>query len=237
MNVQSTITALRRVRLRVEDFLALKEADRFDSFLKAELFEGELLGVVRTDDADDQTDELVSIKLTLADYSRLSDSGSFEKLRKTELIDGVVYEVSPQHRPHGFAKDELAYRLRQALARRGSPWHVATEQSVAIPPHSEPQPDIILTTEPQGSGAIPGSTIGLLVEISVSTIHFDMNEKMRVYSSAGIPEYWVVDIAANKVHLFWTPASKGYTDRRTVALGETITAVTIDALEVDTSGV
>lgn len=88
------------------------------------------------------------------------------------------------------AKDELAYRFRRALEAMGSAIRVATEQSVDFSPHSEPQPDIMLTTEPQGEGAIPGSSVLLIVEVSDTTLNFDLGVRADLYVDAGCPNIW-----------------------------------------------
>ncbi|WP_375397365.1 Uma2 family endonuclease [uncultured Sphingomonas sp.] len=144
--------------------------------------------------------------------------------------------MSPQHRPQGYLKDELAYRLRRKLKDRETPLHVATEQSVAILPHSEPQPDIILTTEPRGAGAIPVDSVALVVEVSASTLRFDLEDKARMYAAAGVPEYWVADVNARIIHRLWTPKGETYAERREGAFGEPIAAAAISGLAVETAG-
>ena len=176
------------------------------------------------------------IKLRVEDYHVLAEAGALASYGRTELIDGVVYEMSPQHRPHGFVKDELAYRLRRTLEAMNSPLHVATEQSVVIPPNSEPEPDIILTSEPRGHGGIPVASVALLVEIADTTREFDLLAKAPLYAGAGIPEYWVADVNARVIHQMWAPAGEAYVERREVAFGEVVEAVTIEGLTVETEG-
>ena len=47
------------------------------------------------------------LKLRVEDYLLLDASGAFESYQKTELIEGEVYFVNAQHRPHALAKAEL----------------------------------------------------------------------------------------------------------------------------------
>jgi Uma2 family endonuclease len=237
MNVQAAIARPEPVKLKTRDFFLLKKAGAFAAFSKSELLEGELWGVPREREDEPDYDSSYPIKLRIADYELLDKEGAFEGYQKTELIDGVVYAVNPQHRPHGFAKDELAYRLRRALESIGSNLHVATEQSVALQPSSEPQPDIILTSEPRGPGAIPGSSVALLAEISDSSLRFDLTEKAAVYAGAGIAEFWVVDVDAGLIHQMWSPADRGYAERRELKFGERIEATTIEGLVVETAGI
>lgn len=226
-------------RLTVEDFLLLKREGAFSAYSKSELLDGELWGVPRQPDDEPESHASSPIKLRVADYERLDRAGAFHAAGKTELVDGFVYRMSPQFRPHGFAKDELAYRLRRALESMGSSIHVATEQSVDLSPYSEPQPDIVLTGEPQGEGAIPGSSVRLIVEIAASTLAFDLGEKARIYAGAGVPEYWVVDVTGRRVliHANPRPDGSGYDGQLNVPFGAPLHAATIEGLMVESAGV
>jgi Uma2 family endonuclease len=206
----------RPVELRAADLRLLRRAD----------------ALVR----DEQSHPEQRVKLRIDDYLRLSEAGAFDRYARTELIDGVVYAMNTQHRPHGFAKDELAYRLRRALEAMGSYLHVATEQSVAMAPHDQPEPDIILTTEPRGSGPIPGRSVALLVEIAHTSLDHDLFRKAPVYAERGVAEYWVVDVKAGLIHQMWSPQGEEYVERQGVKLGERIEAATIEGLAVETDG-
>jgi|SRR5215217_1471772 len=236
MNIEAAIERPRPIKLTVDDFLLLRKSGAFVSYSKSELLEGELWGVPVQDEDEPESDASYPIKLRIADYERLCDAGAFASQRRTELINGLVYRMNPQYRPHGYAKDELAYRLRTALEAMGSDLHVATEQSVVLAPHNEPEPDIILTTAPRGPGAIPGESVALLIEISASTAQFDLTEKAPAYAGSGIPEYWVVDLNARLVHQMWQPKGTDYAEQHEVPLGEPIEAATIHGLAVQTDG-
>ena len=227
-----------RVLMHADDFWMLKQSGAFDRYIKSELLEGELWGCPRAENEREQSDAVFPIKLRVEDYERLDRTGALQKYGRTELINGAIYRMSPQHRPHGFAKDELAYRLRRKLEELGSSLRVATEQSVLLSPHSEPQPDIILTTEPRGKGAIPGASVALIVEVPVTTLEFDLGEKADLYAAAGVPEYWVVDLNENRVLLHANPRSdgSGYDGQLDVLFGEPLHAATVEGLLVDTTG-
>ena len=225
------------VKLTVSDFLLLKRAGVFAGYSKSELLDGRLWGVRAQADDERESDAVHPIKLRIEDYLRLSEGGAFERYVKTEIIDGLVYAMNPQHRPHGFAKDELAYRLRRALEAMRSDLHVATEQSVAMIPNDQPEPDIILTTEPRGPGAIPGAAVALLVEVADTSLDHDLLRKARVYADQGLAEYWVVDVKAGLIHQMWSPQGEVYAAGREVKLGERIEAATIEGLAVETDGI
>jgi Uma2 family endonuclease len=50
-----------------------------------------------------------------------------------------------------------------------------------------------------------------LVEIAQSSLAFDLGEKLQLYKTAGIWEYWVVDIKAKRIHCFVGPAYRRQT--------------------------
>lgn len=225
------------VMLTATDFGLLKRSGAFAGYSRSELINGSLWGVPIQERSESECELRSPIKLRIEDYLRLHEAGAFKRYAKTELIDGLVYAMNPQHRPHGFAKDELAYRLRRALEAMGSDLHVATEQSVAMTPHNQPEPDIILTTEPRGPGAIPGASVALLVEIAHTSLDHDLLRKAPVYASRGVAEYWVVDVNAGLIHQMWSPEGEAYVGGREVKLGERIAAATIEGLAVETSGI
>lgn len=187
--------------------------------------------------AQDLLDGQTKHRLTVEEFLLLDREGAFGD-RRTELVAGDIYYMSPQFRPHGFAKDELAYRLRRALEAMGSATRVATEQSVGLDTHNQPMPDIILTTEPQGEGAIPGWSVQLIVEVATTTLDFDLGVKADLYAGAGVPEYWVVDLNENRVlmHANPRPDGSGYDGQLDVPFGAPLHAATIEGLTVESAG-
>ncbi|CAA9537477.1 MAG: hypothetical protein AVDCRST_MAG91-3517 [uncultured Sphingomonadaceae bacterium] len=177
-----------------------------------------------------------AVKLSIDGYHLLDRAGALEAYPRTELVDGVILAMSPQYRPHDYVKAELAYRLRVALEAMESPYYVLTETSVAIPPSSEPRPDVLLTDEPRGEGAVPVASVPLVIEIAVNSLAFDRGAKAAVYAAASIPEYWVVDVGRRVLHLMWAPGSDDYAKEREVALGERIGSVAVTGLGVETEG-
>jgi len=109
------------------------------------------------------------------------------------------------------------------------------EGSVAMPPNNAPEPDIVVTSEAEGEGLIPFSSVRLIVEVSDATLAFDLGEKLKAYASAGIPEYWVVDVNARAIHQMWAPEGDAYAERRAIPFGDPIAAMTIEGLSIATN--
>jgi Uma2 family endonuclease len=67
---------------------------------------------------------------------------------------------------------------------------------------NEPEPDLVVLAKPSREfrDANPRPTdLRLVVEISDSTLGFDLTTKAELYARAGIVEYWVVDVAARRL--------------------------------------
>lgn len=175
-----------------------------------------------------------AVKLRIEDYLALDAMGAFAGYGKTELIEGEIVYMNAQHRPHARIKTQLLVRIANALQQLGSPLEALVEGSVAMPPHNVPAPDISLTSEPEGEGLIPLSSLALVIEVADTTLRYDLGRKQRIYARAGIPEYWVVDVKTSVIHQLWAPQDKGYTQRRELAFGGQVDAVTVAGLRIDT---
>lgn len=99
---------------------------------------------------------------------------------------------------------------------------VRTQLPVRLSRHSEPQPDVaLLKAKPGGYRRAHPSPddVLLLIEVSDTTLRYDLDDKARLYARHGIPEYWVVDLNANRVSRHRHPNRERYADRAEVAAG------------------
>lgn len=174
-------------------------------------------------------------KLTVADYLTLDERGAFDGLR-TELIEGEIIVMNPQFRPHALVKMELYDGVRDALRALKHQMRAMVEVSLAISQNSLPDPDVLVTTEPAGQGPVPLNSVKLVIEVSDTSLSSDLRDKSALYAAAGIPEYWVADVNGRVIHQLWAPAGEAYAERREVAFGEVVEAVTIMGLRVETGG-
>jgi Uma2 family endonuclease len=96
---------------------------------------------------------------------------------------------------------------------------------------SEPEPDVsVLRPRPDeyASGHPTPSDIILLVEVSDSSWDRDYDEKAPLYAESGVPEYWIVNLNDETVHVFRGPQSDGtWSNTQQCTRGGTLT---IDAL-------
>jgi Uma2 family endonuclease len=73
--------------------------------------------------------------------------------------------------------------------------------------------------------------IYLVVEVSETTLKQDQGQKLLAYQNAGIPEYWIVDVAAKAVRIHRLNQAKTYSEathsKDTIAL-QAFPDVTVD---------
>ncbi len=174
----------------------------------------------------------IKAKLTVKDFLLLEESGAFANHCKTELIDGEIYYTNAQHRPHLMAKMHFHNALHALLSEIGSNLSSVVEGSVERGANDLPEPDLVLTSEPYGEGAIPAASVALAIEISDTTLRMDLGNKLGRYATAGIPEYWVFDVDRSILHQMWSPEGDQYVNRRTIQKGQTIAAETIADLRI-----
>ncbi|MEA5619218.1 Uma2 family endonuclease [Cronbergia sp. UHCC 0137] len=114
-------------------------------------------------------------------------------VKKAELIEGIVYVASPlrftRHaRPHGDLTGWLwTYKTAVGAIELG------IEPTVRLDNDNEPQPDVVLfrvdgNAKIDDDGYITGVP-ELVVEISASTVSYDLHDKKRVYQRNGVKEY------------------------------------------------
>jgi len=177
------------------------------------------------------------LRLTLDDFALLHEAGAFESYSKVELIEGVLYTMNPQRTRHAYAKTQLAFRLYASLQALGADLFPLIEGTIAMPPRSAPEPDIAIgRIGPGGTGYVPLSSIALVVEVSDTSLRYDIGKKKQLYASQGVPEYWVFDLGGRKIHQFWSPSGAAYSECRASDIEETIESVTIAGLAVETDG-
>ncbi len=173
------------------------------------------------------------IGLRAVDYLMLSDAGAFDGYGRTELIEGEIWAVNAIHSWHAATVIELGRRLANGLEDIGSLLRVYGAGSVLLSDDSVPEPDLSIG-ESNDEGVLPLAKLKLAIEISDTTAATDLGVKLRLYAGAGVPEYWVVERDARVIHQMWAPSDGVYAERRAVAFGDRVEAVTIAGVGVET---
>lgn len=171
-------------------------------------------------------------RLTSRDFWLLADAGAFAGFVKTELIEGELRVVNAVHSRHARVHAMFTVEIGIALKELGSPLVLLSTPSVNLSEDSVPEPDIVLARRADDK-VLSGADMVLAIEISDTTLAEDLGRKMRLYAANGVPEYWVADVEGGVIHQMWSPGRDGYAQRREVALGGRLEAVTVARLAID----
>jgi Uma2 family endonuclease len=164
---------------------------------------------------------------TIAEYRTLALTGLFHD-KKTMLLDGVLYVMVLPKPPHDTSLN-LAYEFLRAAFPTGH--HVRNQQGFDIGTHNDPGPDLAVVTGSIRDYAARTPTAAILVvEVSDSTLSIELTTKTELYATAGVPEYWVIDLVNRQLHVFRGPqplpaglGAVAYRTHQTLGPADTIT--------------
>lgn len=138
-----------------------------------------------------------------AEYYRLAELG-FISEKRVELIDGVIYEVSPHSFEHFWSIDLVADLLKELFGRE---YWVRQQGPCVHGEWSEPEPDISVVKGNRNTFSAHPTTAVLAIEVSKTTLAFDRGRKASLYAAMEIPDYWVLDLENQKLWIHREPVA------------------------------
>jgi Uma2 family endonuclease len=154
---------------------------------------------------------------------RLAELGFLDG--RYELVDGEILSLMGQNPPHRMTLILIAGWLASVFGF----YVVQTQGPIAIIGEegetNEPEPDIAVTSEPTTAYLTrhpEPQELLLAVEVSDTTLVFDLNTKARLYARHDVQEYWVMDVNGRCLHRHRDPSPQGYTDIVILAAEQTI---------------
>lgn len=179
--------------------------------------------------------EVKKRRFGVGEYHRMAEAGIFGEDDRVELADGEIVEMTPIGWRHVRAVTVLTELLAGAL-----PGHYASVQNpVVFGERDERQPDLALVRAEALEGSLPGAEdVALVVEVAETSLSYDREVKIPLYARAGVPEAWVVDLAACAIEVYASPeaspATPGtggrYGERRIFGREEELRSFTITNL-------
>ncbi len=133
--------------------------------------------------------------------------GALELFRdqRVELIGGEIVQMAPAGPEHGSTVDQAMLSIGQRLPRK--PYYMRVQNPLRLG-GSEPFPDIaIVPGKPSDYRQQHPTTALLVIEIADTSLEYDRTEKMSLYASAGIPEYWIVNLVERCLEVYREPVS------------------------------
>ncbi|MEQ9357968.1 Uma2 family endonuclease [Coleofasciculus chthonoplastes] len=146
---------------------------------------------------------------TVADYHQMIESGILAG-RQVELLDGQIIDMSPELPIH-----RVTYRrgVKYLEALLWTQAVVFATAPVTLPSDGEPQPDICIAIPPESrydQRHPQPQDIYWLIEVSNSTLSYDLNDKAQMYARDQIRDYWVIDIIGSQLWVHREPSQGKY---------------------------
>lgn len=137
---------------------------------------------------------------TVDQFHYLGDLGMFEG-RRAMLVHGEILEEGPMNPPHAVAGEKTEDAVRAAF---GPGWRYRVQKPLVFGLWIDPEPDVAVIRGVPTLGPHP-TTAELVVEISDSSLTYDLTTKAELYATAGIADYWVLDVDGRQLHVFRDP--------------------------------
>jgi Uma2 family endonuclease len=158
-----------------------------------------------------------------------------------ELVDGRVYVTGPRSDRQRLVCSAIHAALNRRIGSGGldEQFLVVAGPTLRLSESTAVEPDLAVIDGPvrrYATEPISIERVRLVIEVAETSLAHDLGERSRRYAAAGIPEYWVVDVKACRVHALRSPTADGYSDatlHRNVQLASRAAA----PLAIDVAGI
>lgn len=139
-------------------------------------------------------------KWTRAEFLRLAEYGFFDG-RRAQLVFGEIIEMGNMGWPHARAMILVGGRLRAVFA---DGYWVAEEKPFAAA-DSLPVPDFAVHAGSVLEQTDHPDRAVLVIEVADTTLQYDTTTKAELYATAGVSDYWVIDLNARRLLIYRDP--------------------------------
>jgi Uma2 family endonuclease len=152
---------------------------------------------------------------TREEYEQLVEAGAFDDW-KIELVEGVLYDMTPQSARHSGAVQKVLRELQSIVSANGL--LLRPQMPLAVSGESLPEPDVaVVPDDPEGdlySAAHPSRAMLVVevAEVADSSLRYDREVKGPSYSLGGVPEYWIVNLLSSQLEVYRDPSGDRYTN-------------------------
>src|ERR1700687_1010859 len=144
-------------------------------------------------------------RFTVAEYHRLIQLGILTEDDNLELLNGYLVHKMTRNPPHDAALQKGTKKFLRLLPPG---WDLRGQSAITLA-ESEPEPDFAVVRGDETSYVTRHPTaadVGLVVEVSDSTLLGDRDDKGPIYASAGIDCYWIVNLNDHQVEVYTAPS-------------------------------
>ena len=147
-------------------------------------------------------------QFTVDEYEQMIRSGGFSEAARVELIRGEIADKMNIGTRHS----AVVRRLNALFSRECRERAIVGVQDPVVLEDSEPEPDVMLLAwrdDFYGSAKPRAGDVMLVIEVADTSLVVDREVKLCLYAEASIPEYWLVDLQDDRLHVFRSPQADG----------------------------
>src|SRR5262245_57124115 len=146
-------------------------------------------------------------RISVEQYHQMIETGILKSGAPIELIEGLLVTKMTINPPHDYATQTLREIF---FAMIPSGWFV-NSQGPLTTKDSEPDPDVAIIRghrrQYAAEGKHPGpENMGLVVEVSDTSLAFDRGTKRRLYARNSVARYWIVNFVDRRVEVYTDPS-------------------------------
>ena len=174
------------------------------------------------------------VPITVDQLHQMIHAGILHDGDPIELIDGLLVRKDRSARGESLMTHDprhalLINRLLRLLIVpcESAGWHVQVQLPVTLNNINAPEPDIAVVrgTEDDYADRHPGpADLPLVIEIADSSLRMDRSTKQRLYATAGVTQYWLINLPELQVDVYRSPdsATGKYADQTILRQGQTV---------------
>jgi len=143
-------------------------------------------------------------RLSVERYEAMGRQGILRPEDRVELLEGWLVPKMTKNPPHVLATKLVSKALDRLLP---PDWHSRAQDPVRLVA-SVPEPDVVIArgAERDYRDRHPSANeVSIVVEVADSSLSEDRTLKKRIYASAGIPVYWILNLLDNRLEVHTDP--------------------------------
>ena len=153
------------------------------------------------------------------------------------LIDGEILEMPGPNPPHAAITTKIDYTLREHF-RQG--FVIRNQSPLVVSQTTDPEPDLaVVSGKVMDYYQAHPTTAVLVIEVSESTLDYDLTTKASLYAASSIADYWVVDLVNRRLVLHRDPQPDPsatfkwrYADIQALGYGDTLSPLALPSASV-----
>jgi Uma2 family endonuclease len=169
-------------------------------------------------------------KFTGEEVLAMCEAGILGDPCHVEVIEGEMLEMAPEGDEHNYLRLQLTEELNSlqfAGLGKQSLYQIAATPTIWLPDGGIIEPDVCILQRTRKQMRIFSSDILIGIEISKSSLAYDLGAKRALYAQLKIPEYWVVNVKTKEVLVHTSPVENEYSVFEKFHAGDVVRSATL----------